>query len=151
IPAQPTRGIWMGLSMDVDRSAGPHAGRMYVAFVDQADLDHDPDSAFPAGATDHDDTDVFVTFSDDKGVTWSTPVKVNDDDPAGHASQFFAWLDVDQSSGNVAVSWYDTRNDHGVGGTDLDGAPNSEVEYFAAVSLDGGQTWGKNVKVSDAQ
>src|SRR6185503_4600940 len=87
---------------------------------------------------DHDDTDIFVIFSADHGRTWSAPVRVNDD--TGTASQFFSWLDVDQSSGNVAVSWYDARND---------AAGNDDVQYFAAFSKDGGATWSDNLKVSD--
>src|SRR2546426_4563759 len=125
IPAQPDRGIWMGLSADVDRSSSAHRGRLYVAFADQG--------------TSHDDTDIFVIFSDDHGARWSSRVRVNDD--AANASQFFSWLDVDQSTGNVALSWYDTRNDVATG--------NDDVQYFMAYSKDGGVTWSRNLQVSD--
>ena len=40
IPAQPDRGIWLGLSMDVDRSGGANDGRIYIAVADQAKLRH---------------------------------------------------------------------------------------------------------------
>ena len=33
IPAQPQRGILMGLSMDVDRSGGPNDGRIYISMA----------------------------------------------------------------------------------------------------------------------
>src|SRR2546426_365034 len=125
IPAQPDRGIWMGLSADVDRSSSAHRGRIYVAFADQG--------------TSHDDTDIFVIFSDDHGARWSSRVRVNDD--AANASQFFSWLDVDQSTGNVALSWYDTRNDVATG--------NDDVQYFMVYSKDGGVTWSRNLQVSD--
>jgi Ca2+-binding RTX toxin-like protein len=152
IPAQPTRGIWMSPSIDVDRSGGAHEGRIYVAFTDQGDLEGDPDSAFPADATEHGDTDIFVLASDDGGVTWAAlgapPVRVNDD--ATNNSQFFGWLDVDQSTGNVAISWYDARNDDGVDPlVDSDVTPNTDVQYFAAMSFDFGATWSANLQVSD--
>ncbi|OLD63636.1 MAG: hypothetical protein AUI47_08595, partial [Acidobacteria bacterium 13_1_40CM_2_68_5] len=137
IPAQPTRGIWLGLSADVDRSGGPHHGRLYVAFADQAD--RTPGSV---NAADHDNTDIFVIASDDLGATWTalgaTPVRVSDD--PGINSQFFSWLDVDQRTGNVGVSWYDARNA---------GAANNTVQYFAAVSFDGGATFSPNVLISN--
>ena len=143
IPAQPDRGVLIRLSADVDRSGGAHNGRIYVAFADQGDLDH-------IAATGHDNLDIFVIASDDGGNTWlalhdspkrvgADQVRVNDD--TGLASQFFSWLDVDQTTGNVAVSWYDTRNDVASG--------NDDAQYFAAFSTDGGFTWSTNVRVSD--
>jgi hypothetical protein len=55
-------------------------------------------------------------------------------------------LAVDQSTGNVAISWYDARNDTGVGG---DAVVNTDVQYFAAISRDFGLTWDLNLQVSD--
>src|SRR5688572_3562585 len=143
IPAQPDRGVLIRLSMDVDRSAGAHEGRIYVAFADQGDLDGD-------ASTGHDDLDIFVIASDDEGETWTAledslravgaaQVRVNDD--TGAASQFFSWLDVDPTTGHVAVGWYDTRNDLASG--------NDQAEFFASYSRDGGMSWSTNVKVSD--
>jgi outer membrane protein OmpA-like peptidoglycan-associated protein/Ca2+-binding RTX toxin-like protein len=155
IPAQPDRGIWMGLSTDVDLSGGPNDGRIYVAFADQAYL-----NGVPAG--NHDDTDIFVIASDDRGATWTalggSPdafvasgaalVKVSDD--TGTASQFFSWLDVDPTTGNLAVSWYDARKDLGVVGPESsDGIENNEVHYFTTISFDSGETWLENQQVSD--
>ena len=119
--------MWMGLSIDVDRSGGVHDGRIYVAFADQGDLDGNPDLPDPS---DHNDLDIFVMASDDHGATWTalgtspnaitdTPTTVipptsrwfGSTTTAAARSQFFSWLDVDQSTGNVAVSWYDARND----------------------------------------
>src|SRR5207237_9427077 len=101
----------------------------------------DPDAA---NATDHNSTAIYRIASDHDGrhsnAHGAAPVKVNDD--TGTASQFFSWIGVDQKSGDVAVSWYDTRND-------TDATPNDEVQYFAAISHDGGAHWSKNVQVSD--
>ena len=47
----------------VDRTAGPHRGRIYVVW-DEA----------PSG-----DPDVFLSFSDDRGDTWSTYLATSTD------------------------------------------------------------------------
>jgi hypothetical protein len=108
-----------------DRSPNsPHRGRLYLAYTDSA-------------VVDGGDTDVFVRYSDDNGVTWSAPVRVNDDQTA--ASQFWPSLAVDQTNGNVALSWYDSR---------LDTANLTEVHVFAAVSKDGGMTFSRNVQIT---
>jgi Ca2+-binding RTX toxin-like protein/outer membrane protein OmpA-like peptidoglycan-associated protein len=171
IPAQPSRGIWMGLSVAVDNSSAHH-GRIYVSFIDQGDLDGNADAG---NATDHNNTDVFVIASDNAGHSWDallgaanakTPfsgstafagnqgvvlVKINDD--TGTASQFFSWIDVDDTTGDVAVSWYDARNDDGSGplstNKQLDSTANDEVEYFASYSTSGGLTWANDIQVSD--
>ena len=62
---------------------------------------------------------------------------VNDD--GSGRSQFLPRIAVDGSSGFVGVSWYDARND----------SDNARVQVYAAVSGDGGATFGANVRVSD--
>ncbi len=159
IAAASDRGVNMSPSIQVDRSGGPHHGRIYVAFSDQKDQNSDPDT----GTAAHDDLDIFVLASDDftagstvpladRGTNWNAhggtgamgSLRVSQE--PGNASQFLPWLDVDQSNGNVAISWYDARNDTA-------GPPNvlnDQIEYFAAFSIDGGQTWSANTPVSDA-
>ncbi len=140
VAAAPDRGIGAFLALDVDRSAGA-PGTIYMVVLDQADLDANP-------LTGHDDTDVFVIRSSDGGVSWSSRVRVNDD-LGGTNSQFIPWLDVDQATGNVAVGWYDARNDLGDGNPgDRDGTPNNEVQFFVAVSTNGGQSFLQNSQVS---
>jgi hypothetical protein len=93
------------------------------------------------------DTNNFVRFSDDNGVTWSGPVRVNDD--TGTNSQFFPRIAVDQTTGYIGVSWYDCRNDRGTGGPgDRDGIPNDDAQFWATVSTDGGLSFAPNVQVS---
>ena len=66
------------------------------------------------------DLDIYVMASDDHGATWTalpaevavsgvSLVRVNDDNSG--TSQFFSWIGVDATTGNVAVSWYDARED----------------------------------------
>jgi hypothetical protein len=102
-PAQPNRfpgvsAIPAQASLDVDRSAGPFRGRLYMAYIDRPNPDARPF-----------DEDVYVQFSDDHGQTWSPRQRVNDDGLGN--SQFFPSLSVDPTNGKVLISWYDTRRD----------------------------------------
>ncbi|HEU5115225.1 MAG TPA: SdrD B-like domain-containing protein, partial [Isosphaeraceae bacterium] len=123
IPVQPTRSVDAEVSLGYDRSNGPHRGRLYMAYTD-------------APAPGSPDTNIFLRYSDDNGGSWSAPIKVNDDLTTN--SQILPKLAVDPSTGNVAVSFYDAR----------DSASNSSVAYYAAISLDGGQTFLLNKRLS---
>jgi hypothetical protein len=123
IPAQATRKIHAGLNVAIDLSDNGHKGRIYVVYTD---------SAAVGSAV----TNIFVRFSDDDGKTWSDPVLVNDDNST--SSKFFPSIAVDQGSGNVGVSWYDTRND----------PENIKAQFFAAVSAEGGTKFSTNIQVS---
>lgn len=74
---------------------GPHGGRLYVSWSD-----------FRNG-----DIDVFVASSADKGRTWSAPVRVNSDSLHDGRDQFFQWMAVDPTTGDVYVQFYDRRDD----------------------------------------
>jgi hypothetical protein len=94
-----------------------------------------------------DDTDVYVRHSDDGGVTWSAQTRVNDD--ATQNSQFLPKIAVDQSTGDLAVVWYDARNDQGSGGPgDTAGLSNDDAQFWGAFSTDGGSTFGPNRQIS---
>jgi hypothetical protein len=122
IPPQNVRGIDSNPRLAWDRSGGLHNGRVYLSYT----------GSNPTTTK----TDIFLTHSDDNGVTWSPPVRVNGD--TGPAFRFFPSLDVDQRTGDVAVGWYDTRDDPN----------NARTEFFTAVSGDGGQTFSPAVPVS---
>src|SRR5262249_50193616 len=109
-----------------DRSGGAHNGRVYLVYVDRPST-----SSF--------DTDIFTRFSDDDGTSWSTPVRVNDDAMGNGKSQFGPAIAVDQTTGNVAVTWYDTRNSD---------AANNTTQVFGTASFDGGVTWCPNIQIS---
>src|SRR5205823_3240996 len=115
IAAQPQRSVDSEIGLAWDHSGGPHNGRAYLMYTDRATI-----------ATD--DTDIFVRYSDDSGTTWSAPVRVNDDPPGNGKSQFLPKMALDQTSGNLAVCWYDSRNSPG----------NNTAEFWATVSTDGG-------------
>lgn len=123
IPAQPSRTIDSEVSLGYDNSNGPRRGTLYMAYTD-------------APSTSSNDTNIFVRTSTNDGLTWSAPVRVNND--AGINSQFFCKLVVDSVTGNIGIVWYDARND-----------PNNQrVELWGTVSTDGGATFLPNLKIS---
>ena len=93
LPAESFRGALIYPACDADRSNGPHRGRLYCSWLDQNS----------AGFGD-----IFLSFSDDQGSTWSVPQTVPDPLPA---DRFNHWLSVDPVTGDVNLSFYDTRND----------------------------------------
>lgn len=108
-----------------DRSNSVNRGNVYVLR-----------SINPPG---DDPMDVMFAASSDRGETWTTPVRVNDDALATGSWQWFGMLSV-APNGRIDVAWNDTRAS-GV-------AHLSELYY--AYSLDGGNTWSPNVAISPA-
>jgi hypothetical protein len=133
IPAQPDRSVDAEPGLAWDRTTGPHRGRVYLVYT----LKH----------TNQDNNmDIDVQYSDDKGLTWSAPVRVNDD--ATLNSQFLPKISLDPTSGHIAVIWYDTRNDLGTGGPgDTNGIPNDDAQVWGAFSADG-RTFTPNLQIS---
>ncbi|MFL5799300.1 MAG: hypothetical protein ACJ77A_15380 [Actinomycetota bacterium] len=135
IPAQSRRSVDAEPGLAWDRSGGPHDGRVYVVYTRE-----DPDES--------DDTNVFLRHSDDEGATWSPPARLNDD--PGTNSQFLPRIALDQSTGFVAATWHDARKDRGQGhGGDTDGVPNDDAQYWGTASLDGGQTFARDFRISE--
>ncbi len=85
-----------------------------------------------------DPRDVMFAASTDGGETWSTPVRINDDS-TNSAWQWFGTMSV-APNGRIDVIWLDTRDD--LGGF------NSALYY--AHSFDGGETWSRNERLSEA-
>jgi Neuraminidase (sialidase) len=54
-------------------------------------------------------TDIFSAFSDDHGSTWSSPQRVADQ--LNSVDRFYPWLSADAVTGEVNLSFYDTRQD----------------------------------------
>ncbi len=123
IPAQAHRSIDAETGLAWDRSSGAHNGRVYLVYTD----------AVSVGSAD---TNIFVKYSDDSGSTWSAPLRVNDD--ATNRSQFLPRIAIDQTTGTVAVTWEDARNDGG----------NVNAQVFGAISSDGGQSFSANLQIS---
>ena len=134
IPAQPNRSIDAEANLAWDRSGGAHKGRVYLVWTQET-------------PNESDNTDIMLQHSDDNGATWSPAAKLNDDHTTN--SQYDPAIALDQTSGALAVSWYDTRNDLGTGGSgDSDGIPNDDFQIWATDSTDGGATFAPNFQVS---
>lgn len=126
VPAESFRGALVYPSLDVDRSSGSHRGRLYASWMD-----------LTAAGT----TDIFLSYSDDSGATWTNPQAVTDR-LAFKVDRFNHWLSVDPVTGYVTVSFYDTRNDQ----TGF----RYMTDTYLAVSKDGGQSWGApDIRVSN--
>ena len=104
-----------------DISYSPHRGNIYIMWSDQRNGIHD--------------TDVFFVKSADGGETWGPVVRVNDDPPG--KQQFFPWMTVDQTTGNIYVVFYDRRD-----------SEDYSTEVYLAKSSDGGETF-RNYKISE--
>jgi hypothetical protein len=123
IPAQNTRTIDAEANLAWDRTGGIHNGRLYMVYTDE----------FP---NESNNTDIMLRFSDNNGATWSSAVRVNDD--ATTRSQFLPAISIDQTTGNIAITWYDARND----------PSNIAVQVWGAVSFDNGLTFSPNFQIS---
>lgn len=123
LPAQPHRGTDPETGLAYDRSGGPHNGRLYMMYTDSSPVESP-------------NTQLYVRHSEDNGVSWSAPVKVNDD--LGEASHFLPRLALDQTSGYLAVTWHDTRND----------PLKVTTQLFGAFSTNGGESFGPNLQIS---
>lgn len=95
-----------------DLSDGPNRGTVYVNWVDDRSGNYD----------------VWVASSEDRGETWSDPVKINDD--RSKRDQFFTWMSCDPATGYLYTIFYDRRNNKG-----------TETEVYLAWSKDGGKKW----------
>jgi hypothetical protein len=133
IPAQSGRSIDAEAGLAYDSSGGPNNGRLYMIYTDEQ-----PDES--------NDTDVLLRTSNTNGATWSGPLQVNDD--AGTNSQFLPHLGVDQTTGWLAATWYDSRNDTGGGAGDTNGIANDDAQFWGAFSTNGGASFLPNFQIS---
>ena len=153
------QGIGPGLVLASDNTLGAYSqfqGRIYAAFVDHIRV---------TGVITNpaDNTDIFLEASDDGGLTWTalTPsgpsnnfdtVLVNDDNAATDGfsgsvaglsgrPQFQPSIAVDQTTGTLVLSWFDTRND----------AAAARVATYVTYSTDGGNTFSPQIYTNLSQ
>jgi subtilisin-like proprotein convertase family protein len=152
MPSSPV-DVGSNVVMAEDNTLGgdsPFEGRIYLAYVgyynDTIDGLKNPVS----------NTDIFLTFSNDGGRTWSDPVEVNDDNNNGSSggnedsvsynnevidqltgpSQYQPAIAVDPTTGTVVLSWRDSRDDT---------LNNNLVATYLTASIDGGNTFNAQV------
>ena len=75
------------------------------------------------------------------GQTWSAPKRINDDPAGNGAGQDLLWSSY-SLSGKLAIAWRDRRR-HGSG-------TSVPFDIYAAVSNDGGASFGRNERLSSA-
>ncbi len=104
---------------------------------------------------------VFVKYSDDLGLSWSTATPVAPTPPAAGLKRWWPVVTADQS-GVVAVVYYESQeasvqaipncrvNFNRLGTARRDGPANSLVNTFIAISQDGGLSFDPPVLVSTA-
>ena len=126
IPAEFSRRALVYPACDADRSKGPNRGRITCSWMDLT----------PNGL----DTDIFASVSDDAGATWSEPRTVAES--LGGVDRFNHWLATDPMTGQVNVSFYDTRNDS-TGG-------RFETDVYLSQSGDG-VAFAPSLRVTDAK
>jgi len=145
--ASPT-GIGPGLVMAEDTTLGsfsPYQGRIYAAFVAYKN------TKVLGVQNPTDNTDIYTVYSDNGGLSWSSPIQLNDDagviDGTSGANnnpaqgivtgrvQFQPEIAVDQATGTVVYSWRDGRDD----------VARSRVATYITASIDGGNTFNQQV------
>jgi hypothetical protein len=110
----PARPVSASPQIAIDRSGGARNGTIYVVYSDGADRQLGA-STVPSAHRMH----IFLQYSKDGGATWSGRGQLDTGNPND------AWepsVAVDQSNGNVVVSWYDRRDD---------GSNHLYVPYFS--------------------
>jgi hypothetical protein len=85
------------------------------------------------------DAEIYMIRSTNAGVSWSAPIRVNQDAIGNGRDQWFPWIAADPETGDLLCAFYDSRNF----------AANNMAETFVAVSRNGGTTW-QDFRVSDA-
>ncbi|HMQ68107.1 MAG TPA: T9SS type A sorting domain-containing protein [Ignavibacteria bacterium] len=83
--------------------------------------------------------DINFVRSTDYGVTWSQPIRVNDDNTT--TDQWMPAISVDNKTGKIFISWFDSREDP---------TNNLLTKIYASVSTNGGQSFTANAPVSNA-
>jgi hypothetical protein len=114
----------------VDRSGGSRRGTIYVTFQDGSARQKPDPTGFCNATPTYCFGDVYITRSSNGGATWSTPVRINNDDITLGIDQWFPAVEVDRS-GAVWATYYDRRRDE----------RNFLMDTFVARSTNGGATW----------
>ncbi len=114
-------------AMAVDVSGGDANGNIYIVWtnIGVPGINNDPDM------------DVYISRSEDQGLTWTDAVKVNQDEAGLGKQHYFPWITCDPGSGTLSVIFYDDRN-----------VAAHQCEVYCANSYDAGETW-EDFKVSD--
>jgi hypothetical protein len=108
------------LNSDVNLSS-PFYGNLYFAYMNNT-----------VG-----DMDIFFKRSENNGISWTAPLRINDDNLANGADQFHPWITVDET-GVIHAIFYDRRLD----------LNNWLFDLYYTKSTDAGDTWSVNERIT---
>ncbi len=118
--------IYAGPEIKIDlKSSSQYNGRLYLIWAQPEAIILDEN--FEYGSYGY-NFDIFVSYSDDRGETWSTPIKVNDD--KGKGDQVFPSARVD-ANGVLHVAFLDHRNNQDQAVFDVYYAKSSDGIHFS--------------------
>jgi len=126
IPGIDTGRQFPSVQVACGRSGAPNANDVYCIWEALGTT-----KAGPSG------DDIYFSYSNDNGTSWSTPLVVNHDQPGLGRHQFRPSVFVN-SRGVIVAGWYDGRA----------ADANTSVDYYVSYSFDGGKTFIGETKVS---
>ncbi len=91
----------------MDNSNGPFRGRLYMVHA----------SNDPVGNGNK--PDIWLRYSTDQGVTWSSAIRVNDNANPQLSDQWFPEIWCEGTTGKLYIHWYDDRSNPATFQTDL--------------------------------
>lgn len=130
-----TKPVYIDYLPEMDYELPPTLFRAWVSMMPQIDVGPEGE-VYMVVAAKPDDSDIFFYRSLDRGETWSTAKRVNDDRTT--RDQFIPAIAV-SPNGTVHISWADRRDDP------------RDVEYHIYYTRTGdkGERWMENVRVTD--
>ena len=96
--------------------------------------------------------DIMYTRSTDNGMTWSTPIVLNDAETNQYQSHWMPSLSVNYTPGtftqpqDVTATWYDRRQ--ATSACNNVGDPGCNYQRYAVQSSNNGASWGSNIAIS---
>lgn len=96
--------------------------------------------------------DIMYTRSTDNGMTWSTPIVLNDAETNQYQSHWMPSLSVNYTPGtftqpqDVTATWYDRRQS--TSACNNVGDPGCNYQRYAVQSSNNGASWGSNIAIS---
>jgi hypothetical protein len=111
-----------------DNSYGPLRGRLYIVYAT-----NDPPG-------DGNKPSVWCRYSTDRGLNWTSPVRINDDANPQSNNHWMPSVWCEKQSGRLLVKWFDTRLC----------TTSDSADVYASYSTDGGLTFAQNQRITTA-